>query len=91
MTIELILAQLDRIAADSEYYVDGNEIDLTINDFDGFDEDWGEIFREYDNAEAVEEVLDWLEENADCVHDDYYCQYYFGDIVVEVGYTSFDI
>ena len=91
MTIEIITTQLDRISADSDYYVHGNNIDLTIDDFEGFDDDWCEVDREFIDADAVEEVLDWLEENADCVDGDFYRYYHFGNIVVEVGYTSFDI
>ena len=91
MTIEIITAQLDRISADSDYYVHGNNIDLTINDFEGFDDDWCEVDREFVDAETVEEVLDWLEENADSVDGDFYLYYHFGNIVVVVGYTSFDI
>ena len=91
MTIETITIQLDRISADSWYDVNGNHIDLTIEDFNGFDEDWCEMDREFVDADAVEEVLEWLEENADCVDGDFCRYYYFGDIVVEVDYTSFDI
>lgn len=91
MTIKTIIAQLDRISADSWYDVNGNHIDLTINDFEGFDENWSEIDREFVDADAVGEVLEWLEENADFVDGDFYRYYHFGEIVVEVGYTSFDI
>ena len=91
MTIEKIIAQLNRISADAFYEVIENHIDLTIDDFEGFDEDWSEIFRDFVDEKAVNEVLEWLEKNADYVEDDYYCCYHFGDIVVEVGYTSYDI
>ena len=91
MTIEIITAQLDRISADSWHDINGNNIDLIIDDFEGFDDNWCEIDREYDDPEAVEEVLEWLEENADFVDGDFYRYYHFGEIVVEVGYTSFDI
>lgn len=91
MTIETIIAQLDRISADSDYSISDNHIDLTIDDFEGFDDDWCEVDREFVDADAVEEVLEWLEENADCVDGDFYHYYHFGEIVVEVGYTSFDI
>lgn len=91
MTIETILAQLDRISADSYYDVNDNHIDLTIDDFEGFDEDWSEIYRELVDEDAVEEILKWLEENADYVDGDFYRYYHFGEIVVEIGYTSFDI
>ena len=91
ITIETITAQLDRISADSWYDVSGNDIGLTIDDFEGFDEDWSEIDREFVDANAVHEVFQWLEENADCVDGDFYRYHHFGNIVVEVGYTSFDI
>lgn len=91
MTIEKIIAQLDRISADAFYEVIENHIDLTIDDFEGFDEDWSEIFRDFVDEKAINEVLEWLKINADYVEDDYYYSYHFGDIVVEVGYTSYDI
>ena len=91
MTIEKILAQLDRISADASYEITGSRIDLTIDDFEGFDDNWSEIFRDFVDEKAVDEVLEWLEKNADYVEDDYYCCYHFGDIIVEVGYTSYDI
>ena len=91
-TMEMIIAKLDTIRDDSYYFVDGNSIDLTIDDFEGFDDDWCEVEREFVDEEAVMDVLDWLEENADRTEGDYYCHdYYFGDIVVTVGYSSFDI
>ena len=91
MTIETIITQLDRISEDSWYDVNDNRIDLTINDFEGFDEHWREIDREFVDEDAVGEVLKWLEENADCVDGYLYRYYHFGEIVVEVGYTSYDI
>ena len=91
MTIEIITAQLDRISEDSWYSAADNYIGLTIDDFEGFDEHWSEIAREFVDADAVEEVLEWLKENADCVDGDFYRYYHFGEIVVEVDYTSFDI
>ena len=91
MTIETIIAQLDRISADSWYEVNGNRIDLTIDDFEGFDANWSEVDREFVDEDAVAEVLEWLKENADYIDGNLYRHYYFGEIVVEVGYTSFDI
>ena len=91
MTIETIIAQLDRISADSWYDVNDNYIELTIDDFEGFDANWNEVEREFVDEEVVAEVLNWLRENADSIDDNLYRYYHFGDIVVEVGYTSFDI
>ena len=89
--MKMILTQLNRISADSDYDIIGTCINLTINDFEGFDSNWNEVYREYVNADAVEEVLKWLEENADSVEDDLYHRYHFGEIMVEVDYISFDI
>lgn len=90
-TIETIITQLNRISADSRYQIINNRIYLTIDDFDGFDENWIEIDREFVNEKAIEEVLEWLEENADYIDDDFYCDYYFGEIIVRVQYSSSDI
>lgn len=91
MTIEMITAQLDRISVDSWYDVICNCIDLTINDFEGFDANWSEADREFVDEKAVEDVIEWLTKNSDRVEGDFYHYYHFGDIVVKVGYTSFDI
>lgn len=92
MTINDILDQLDRIAEDSWYITaSDNYIELTINDFLGFDEDWSEVFREYIDPEAVEEVINWLIEKSDYIEGHFYYYFHFGDILVRVGYTSFEI
>ena len=81
MNNEIIIAKFNNISVDSSWdKVTDDYIVLTINNFD-----W------LDNEKAVEEVLEWLEENADFVENDFYDYYHFGDIVVEVGYTAFDI
>lgn len=91
MTIETITAQLDRISEDSWYDIINNCIDLTIDDFEGFDDNWSEVDREFVDENAVEEVLEWIKENADYVSGDFYHYYHFGDIVVKIGYSSFEI
>lgn len=90
ITFEEIIAQLDRISADSWYDVSGDYIHLTIDDFEGFDDDWCEVLH-LDEPLMVEEVLDWLEEHADCLDEDYHLAYRFGDILVDIDYTSDDI
>ena len=92
--LEKIIAMLDKIHEEDGWYrvkADKNYIGLTINDFDGYDDDWNEEEHEYENLEAVDEVLEWLEENADYQEGDLYISYHFGKIEVVVGYTSFDI
>lgn len=64
---------------------------LTLEDFDGFDEDWNEIEREYDNEEAVDALLDWLEANCIERNVNLYIYYTFPDFRLTLGYASFDI
>lgn len=89
--MEQIKERLENIKADAGFYVDNNEIQITINDFKGFDDDYNEIKRELKDCEAVEKVLKWLEENADNAYGDYYRYYHFDKIILCVGYASFDI
>jgi hypothetical protein len=67
------------------------EISLTLVDFEGFDEHWSEIYRDYTDEEAVDALLEWLDETCDFVEGDFYHYYHFGDIVVTLGFTSMDI
>lgn len=76
----------------SYYQTNTKEYNLTFNDFDGFDDDWDEVYRDYDNPQAVEELEDWLNENCiECDDRRLYTCYYFDDFVVETGYASYDI
>lgn len=67
-----------------------DEISVTIQDFDGFDEEGNEFFKEYDQV-SIKEMENWLEEHCISYNCDYYTEYKFEDCVVSVGYTSFDI
>ena len=89
--MEKIIEKLETIKTDIEYYVSKSEIEVIINDFEGFGESYEEIERELEGSEAVEEVLEWLEKNADEVEGEYYKYYHFGEIVVKVGYASYEI
>ena len=65
-------------------------IDVTINDFSGFDENQCEIIRDHD-SNAVSNVINWLENNALSVKGDYYIDYCFNGFRVHLGYASYDI
>lgn len=67
-------------------------IEVLIDDFEGFDDDWNEIERDYDEK-AVEEVIDkiMLSANLRGFNSNLYDEYEFDDFTVLVGYTSFDI
>lgn len=80
-------------ACDVDVLFDGRngKYDLTFNDFEGFDDDWNEIDRDYIHPVEVEALADWLVENASSVKDDFCCTYYFDGFEVTVGYASMNI
>ena len=88
--LEVLVNKLKALGEDVDYMMLSNEMCVTINDFEGFDENWEEVDREY-NEEAVEEFITWLEDNAYQEEGDYYKYYYLEGVVVCVGYASFDI
>ena len=87
---ELVLKKLKKLGADVEVDVREDKIIVNVRDFDGFTEDWEEIYRDYDK-EAVGEFLEWLEEQCSKSYGDLYEYYEFDGFTVEVGYDSFDI
>lgn len=95
---DTILKMLEELGADVSYtdwtsleVEDNTYISVYFNDFDGFDEDWSEIDREYDDPSKVEKMLNFLEENCSSKEDDFYTRYYFDGFYVKVGYSSYDI
>jgi hypothetical protein len=88
--LEMILEKLEGLGEDVEVVVCGKKVAVVVQDFDGFDDDWCEVDRQYDE-DSVDEVLSWLAEKADRVEGDFYSYYFFEDLVVSVGYASFDI
>jgi hypothetical protein len=89
MTYEQVLAQISQVEDVSVFEREG-EIEVTVEDFGGFDDDWSEIILDYDE-EAVDALCEWLEEHALSVDGDYYQYYQFDGFVVCLGYGSFDI
>lgn len=87
---EMIIARLvasedafiDRVV-DSCYYI-------TIDDFEGFDDDYCEIMRDYVDEEMIDALFELLE-SADSIEGDMYTVYRFADFSVRVGFTSYDI
>lgn len=75
---------------DIEVYESKDCIEVTVLDFEGFDEDWDEIERDYDD-EAIDKLTTWLEAHADRVEGDFYVYFYFEDCEVCFGYASMDI
>lgn len=91
MSREMMVAAVEALGADAWMDDDGDCIDVTLYDFEGFDTDWSEIMRPYDDPEAVrafEQMLD-----AECLsrEGDFYVVYHFDGFSVCLGYASFDI
>ena len=93
--MEIIIAMLKKMGEDVDYRVrkindNKPELVITINDFDGFDDDWSEVMRDYDE-EAEGALIEWLEEHCISEDGDLYSSYQFEEFDVQLGYTSFDI
>lgn len=65
--------------------------EVTFDDYDGFDDDWCSIDRQFENEDAIEQLCEWLEKNCNEEEGNLYEYYYFDDFSVEIGYSSFDI
>lgn len=76
---------------DVDYYTYENELNIDFNDFDGFDDEWNEVEREYTNENLVNKILNYIETNATLIKDSLYQTYQLNDKTIVIGYTSFDI
>ena len=92
MTKEMAMALLEKATKDLiiDINEEGNEIEVIVNDFEGFDENWSEIYRDYD-AELISEIFNELDKNCNSKEDDFYINYNFDNFTVCVGFASFDI
>ena len=92
MTMEMMKKQLMTLCEDISFweYTNENKLDVTVEDFEGFDENWHETFADIDE-DAVDKMIEWLEENCDSWEGDFYYYYTFGDLVVCLGWASYDI
>lgn len=91
MTHEMVLELLATLGDDVDVYVrqDG-DVRVTVQDFEGFDDDWSEIEREFDE-DAVDAVEEHLEAEASSVEGDFYRYYHFDGFTVVWGYASMDV
>ena len=91
MTFEMMIATIEALGNDAFYYVVDGVIKVTLNDFAGFDEDYCEIMRDYDNEQAVGNFLKMLANECISFKDNFYKDYKFAGFIVSLGYASFDI
>lgn len=90
MTYDEVMALLETLGEDVSVFTHDNVIHVTVEDFEGFDDNWHEEMRDYDE-DAVDEVFEALEAHCAEVVDDFYTDYYFKGFSVRVGYASYDI
>lgn len=90
--MEMLMAMLMGLGEDASYDVraDGS-VHVTLEDFEGFDDDWHEVDREYDDESAVESFVEWLESASLSHEGDFYCVYHFEGFDVVLGYASYDV
>ena len=86
-----IVEMIKAMGNDVDFRENGNRIFVTIDDFEGFDENFEEVFREYENPAKVDTFKNFLERECVEKDDDFYIRYHFNDCEVVLGYTSFDI
>lgn len=92
MTREMMLTTIKALGTDASLWDEEDYcLDVTLEDFGGFDENWCEIDREYDNPEMVDAFLKMLKAECTSWEDDYYIVYHFVGFDVRLGYASFDI
>ena len=91
MTYEMMVATLEALGEDVSYSVRDGFFRVTLEDFEGFDDDWSEVEREYDDPEAVERFEEMLEAECSSQEGDFYVVYHFEGFDVQLGYASFDI
>ena len=91
--MEKLLEMLEKSKnlGDVDYYTCENELNIDFNDFDGFEEEWDEIERKYNNENLVNQILNYIETNAILIKDSLYQTYQLNDKIIVIGYTSFDI
>jgi hypothetical protein len=87
--LELVMAMLGQVE-DVSVDVRGECVFVEVQDFEGFDEDWSEIYADYDE-DAVDALLEWLEEQSVSSYGDFYEIYEFEGFFVKVGYASMDV
>lgn len=92
MTREMMISAIEALGADASLWDEEDYcLDVTIENFDGFDEDWSEADREYDNEEAVDTFIEMLDRECLSREGDFYVTYHFEGFDVRLGYASFDI
>ena len=85
-----ILKKLEN-SGDVDFYEYDGILHITLNDFYGFDEDFNEVYRDYEDGDSISKLFDLLD-MCPLIEGDFYKYYTFStDFIIQLGYTSFDI
>lgn len=87
--LEMLSALVD--SGDATVYQSHGIYHVTIEDFEGFDDSWDEIMRDFTAPELVDDFLEALEEQALSTEGDFYVTYFFDGYAIRLGYASYDI
>ena len=91
MTMAMVM-ELLASAGDDLIVMDWDDsIDVEINDFEGFDDEWAEIIRDVENGELVDSIYETLKKEAISVDEDFYVEFKFDGFSVSWGYASYNI
>lgn len=89
---EMLMEMLTRLEDCGDVMMDEDSrgfLDVTFMDFEGFDDDWCEVMREYEDDDTVEAVFELLQ---GCPSDGgFYCIYDVEGRQIRVGFASYDI
>lgn len=92
MTREELLKITKELGNDIILGIHGNHIEIEVNDFEEFDDDYGEIYREIENPILLHYLIDRLESTCLSRFDTVlYTTYVFKDFDVSLGFTSYNI
>lgn len=89
---EIIYTILTRLAqsGDASWSVNDHAFRVDLNDFEGFDDDWSEVMRDYEDPDMVEALMEILDQANDS-DGGFYETFFFDDCTLKLGYTSYDI
>lgn len=85
-----VIALLNANATEFDIIDFDDIIYVEINDFEGFDDNWSEIIRDYD-TEIVNKVFNTLKDNCIEYIEDFYTTFKFEGFKVSWGYASYNI
>lgn len=85
---EALVSQLEVVGDVSRVVMRDGSIHLDLQDFEGFDDDWSEIFRECARPDLVDQFEEFVDEVAE---GDFYQYFELEGVHFCVGYASMDI